>query len=287
MKLHILNKEGTEVKEMTTKLFEEPIRIDLIRKVVEAERFWQPYSTKLYAGMNRSASGQVRHKRHSWKSDRGRGMSRIPKKQMWRRGTQFSWIGAIIPFARGGRRAHPPHGQMNDKKINKKEYRKALLSTLSYVASPLEIQKKYQSLTHKNISFSLPLIIDSSLLSLKSKEFFTVISSLAHEAETLVTQHKKIRAGRGKARGRKYKKSSGLLLVLGTHEDLNVSGVDITTANALRVSDLAENGARLTAFSERAITELEEKYFPTEKKKEIKEEKIVKESKKKDKEKKE
>ena len=71
------------------------------------------------------------------------------------------------------------------------------------------------------------------------------------------------------------------MLVLGTQENLNLQGVDITTANALRVSDLAENGARLTAFSERAITELEEKYFPIEKKKEIKEEETVKESKKK------
>ena len=82
MKLSIIDKTGKKTKELSTDLFEEPIRIDIIRKVVEAEREWHPNAPKLYAGMNRSASGQVRHKRHSWKSDRGKGMSRIPKKQM-------------------------------------------------------------------------------------------------------------------------------------------------------------------------------------------------------------
>ena len=277
MKLQILNEAGTKIKEMTTKLFEEPIRIDLIRKVVESERVWQPYSPTLYAGMNRSASGQVRHKRHSWKSDRGRGMSRIPKKQMWRRGTQFSWVGAIIPFARGGRRAHPPHGQLNNKKINKKEYRKAFLSTLSYISSPPEINKKYHSLARTKISLSLPLIVDSSVITLQTKKFLQSLQTVAHDAAPVVAQTKNVRAGRGKARGRKYKKSSGLLLVLGKDETKKVRGVDMVSAQNLRVSDLAENGARLTAFSERAVHELEEKYFPTEKRKEMRNEKPTEE----------
>src|SRR3989338_3587639 len=100
MKIQILDTEGKKTKEMTTELFEEPIREDLIFKVIEAEKTRQPYRPKLYAGMDRSASGKVQHKRHSWNTDRGRGMPRIPKKTMWRRGTQFSWIGAIIPSVR-------------------------------------------------------------------------------------------------------------------------------------------------------------------------------------------
>jgi len=41
--------------------------------------------------MDRSASGKIRHKRHSWKVSYGHGMSRIPRKIFWRRGTNFSW----------------------------------------------------------------------------------------------------------------------------------------------------------------------------------------------------
>ncbi len=39
MKLQVLNKEGKKVKEMDTKLFEEPIRIDIISKIVEALKY--------------------------------------------------------------------------------------------------------------------------------------------------------------------------------------------------------------------------------------------------------
>jgi len=261
MKLQILNKEGKIVKETQTKLFEEPIRKDLIRKVVEAERTWHPYSTKLYAGMNRSASGKVRHKRHSWKSDRGRGMSRIPKKAFWRRGTQFSWEGAIVPSTRGGRRAHPPKGNVPIKKINKKEYRKALLSTLSYINSLDEIKKKYASLIDKEINIKMPIILDKDLFSLKTKEFFVSINKIFIGFNDIIIQNSKVRAGKGKMRGRKYKKSAGLLLVIGKDEDKKINGIEVVKSNKLRVSNLAENGARITAFSEKAIQDIENFIF--------------------------
>ena len=143
MKTQIIDITGKKTKEIETELFEEPVREDIISKVVEAEKLWQPYSPKYRAGMDRSASGKIRHKRHSWKSSRGRGLSRIPRKIFWRRGTQFSWEGAIIPGTKGGRRAHPPKGSVNLKKINKKEMRKALLSALAYISSADEIKKKY------------------------------------------------------------------------------------------------------------------------------------------------
>ncbi|MEN9626112.1 MAG: hypothetical protein RL557_440 [archaeon] len=261
MKLTILDKNGKKMKEFTTELFEEPIRIDIIRKVIEAEREWHPNAPKLYAGMNRSASGQVRHKRHSWKSDRGKGMPRIPKKQMWRRGTQFSWEGAIIPSVRGGRRAHPPHGQLNNKKINKKEYQKAFLSSLSYISSPAEVQKKYDSLHTTSFNLSLPIIFDSQFFQMKTKEFLASLETVLGNSAAVAIQKKNLRAGRGKARGRKYKRSSGLLFVVGNNERAKISGIEMKPAQELTVSDIAENGARLTAFSEQAIKDLEKKYL--------------------------
>jgi large subunit ribosomal protein L4e len=264
MKLHILDKTGKKIREKETKLFEEPVRVDLIRKVVEAERAWQPYSVKLYSGMNRSASGQVRHKRHSWKSDRGRGMARIPKKQMWRRGTQFSWVGAIVPFARGGRRAHPPHGQINDKKINKKELRKALLSSLRYISSVEEIQKKYHSLKNKKLQIQLPIIVEANTLTGKTKEFLHILGNILGDIAVIALKKKQLRAGKGKSRGRKYKTSGGVLFVVGNNEHKPMQGIDIVPANELRVSDLAGNGARLTIFTEKAIDDIEKRLLHTE-----------------------
>lgn len=261
MKIQILNVNGEKIKEMETELFEEPVREDIIFKVVEAEKVIErakhPYSTKLYAGMNRSASGNVRHKRHSWKTDRGRGTTRIPKKAFWRRGTQFSWEGAIVPFARGGRRAHPPTGIIRLRKINKKELQKALLSCLTYVSNIEELKKKYNSLEDKKIEFKLPLIVENKILVLKTKEFLESLKKILGELYEIAIQKKSVRAGVGKRRGRKYKKNAGLLFVIGKNENKKVNGIEIINANNLIVSDLASGGARLTLFSEQAVNELE------------------------------
>ena len=258
MKLTILDKEGKKTKEIGTKLFEEPIREDIIRKVVEAERIWQPYSTNYLAGMNRSASGSIRKKRHAWKSDRGRGLSRIPRKIFWRRGTQFSWEGAIIPFAKGGRRAHPPKGFVNLKKINKKEYKKTLLSALSYVSNVEELKKKYSSMKDKEIKTHLPLIVEGKFLSLDRKEFLKSLKKILGDFYEISVKRKTIRAGIGKMRARKYKKNAGLLLVIGKDENKKIKGIEITKSDELTVSDLVSNGARLTLFTENAIKELED-----------------------------
>ena len=257
MKLAILDINGKKTKEIITSLFEEPIREDLIFKIIEAEKTKHPYKPKQYAGMNRSASGNVLHTRHDWKTDRGRGMSRFPKKTMWRRGTQFSWVAAIIPSARGGRRAHPPHGEIKFKKINKKELKKALLSALTYVSSVEELRKKYSSLKDKKIEINLPLIVEDKILNLKSKEFFKTLKNILGELYEIAIQKKSTRAGIGKLRGRRYKKNAGLLLVIGKEENIKAQGIDVVKANKLKIIDLADCGARLSIFTEKAINELE------------------------------
>ena len=256
-KIQILDIEGKKTKEITTPLFEEPIREDLISKLVEAEKTRQPYSPKQYAGMDRSASGKVQHKRHSWNTDRGRGMSRIPKKTMWRRGTQFSWIGAIIPSVKGGRRAHPPHGDVPNKKINKKELKKILLSALTYVSSVQDVQKKYATLAGKKIDVKLPFVVEDKILSLKSKELFNTLRKLLGELYDVSVQKKTQRAGIGKMRGRKYKKNAGALLVIGVQEKAKIQGIDVLKVSELTITDLADGGARITIFTEKAIKDLE------------------------------
>ncbi len=265
MKAQILDINGKKTKEIETNLFEEPVREDIICKVVESEKSKQAYSPKYRAGMDRSASGNVRHTRHSWKSDRGRGLSRVPRKIFWRRGTQFSWQGAIIPSVKGGRRAHPPKASVNLKKINKKELKKALLSALTYISSTNEIKKKYASLEDKEIKIKLPLIVEEKIFGLKTKDFLESLKKILGDLYDIAIQKKAVRPGKGKMRGRKYKKNSGLLFVIGKNRKKKMQGIEIIKSDELIVSDLASNGARLTIFSEDAIKELED--FANEKRK--------------------
>tara|TARA_Y100000310_G_C20527426_1_gene736761 strand:- start:12 stop:959 length:948 start_codon:yes stop_codon:yes gene_type:complete len=255
MKLQILNKEGKKVKEMETMLFEEPVRIDIISKVVEAEKIKQPFSNTFRAGMDSSASGNVRHRRHVWKSHYGRGMSRIPRQSMSRRGTQFNWVGAIVPFARGGRRAHPPKGSTGLVKINRKEVQKALLSSLSYVADNKSIEKKYATIDKVDGSF--PLVVEDKVMELKTADFLKSLKKILGDLYDVAIQVKSVRAGKGKMRGRKYKQNAGLLFVVGNDEKKNVNGIEVVKVDELSVSDLASSGARLTLFSEKAVKELE------------------------------
>jgi len=257
MKTQILDINGKKIKEITTNLFEEPIREDIIFKVIEAEKIKHPNAPRYRAGMDRSASGNIKNAKGVWKTRTGKGMARVPKKTMWRRGTQFSWVGAIVPSTVGGRRAHPPKGLGKLKKINKKELRKTLLSALSYVSSIDELKKKYASLKNKNVEIKLPIIIESKILDLKTKEFFESLKKILGELYTVAIQKKTKRAGIGKLRGRKNKQNAGLLFVIGKNEDKKISGIEIVKVNDLIVRDLADNGARLVIFSESAINELE------------------------------
>jgi len=109
MKARILDTNGKKTKEITLpSFFSHKIRYDLIAKILEAKKTRQPYSPSPVAGNQHSASGKIRHRRHVWKTHYGKGISRIPRKIMTRRGSQFNWVGATIPSTRGGRRAHPP-----------------------------------------------------------------------------------------------------------------------------------------------------------------------------------
>lgn len=257
MKAQILDINGEKIKEITTKLFEEPIREDIIFKVVETEKEKQPWSNKLGAGMDRSASGNINHRRHVWRTSYGRGMSRIPRKVMWRRGTQFNWVGAIVPSTIGGRRAHNPKGIGKLKKINKKELEKAFLSALAYTNSTKEIKNKYTSLKNSEIKLIFPIIVEDKILELKTKVFLESLKKILGNLYPIAIQKKSIRAGIGKLRSRKNKKNAGVLFVIGNSEEKKIKGIEVIKNKNLTVSDLATNGARLTIFSEKAIKELE------------------------------
>lgn len=231
-------------------VFSTKIRQDIVQKYFESDKLVQSYFPSPEAGRKHSASGTISHRRHEWKGHYGKGISRIPRKTMWRRGTQFFWVGAEISGTRGGRRAHPPKGIGKEKKINKKEIAFALNSALASTARPEMIIDRYSSL--KKIEFA-PAVIES--IPEKTKPFFIALKSIFPESAHLVLKQKSVRAGKGKMRGRKYKSTAGLLIITATDEKTKHTGVDIKSVSDLSISDLYPLG-RLALFTKKALEEL-------------------------------
>jgi len=263
MKSKILDIQGKEKGSIDLpRCFSEKVREDIVAKVLEAKKTKHPYSPSPVAGKQHSASGKIKHLRHVWKSGYGRGRSRVPRKIMTRRGSQFNWTAAEIPSAVGGKRAHPPKiiAMINTKKINKKEMKIALMSALSATTNEKIVSEKYDRLKDKKIS-KLPLIVESKISSLKTKDLLASLKKILGDVLFDVSLKKrKVRAGKGKLRGRRHKKNAGILLVTGEKEKLKTNVIDVKNVKELGVNDLAKGGlGRLTMYTEEAIKQIGEK----------------------------
>ena len=257
MKAEILSINGEKIKEIELpKVFSAKIREDILNKVFEAEKIWHPYAPNFMAGRQSSASGIVRHKRHAWKAGYGSGRSRVPRKIMWRRGTQFYWIGAEVSGTRGGRRAHGPkiEHMLKTKKINKKEALMALMSAIASTSHKDKIESRYKRINE--VKIKLPIVAEDKLISLKTKELISSLEKILGNLFVVAIPEKKIRAGKGKLRNRRYKKSAGALIVTGNNEKVKTKIVESKKANELKVADLYPAG-RLVIYTENAIKELE------------------------------
>ncbi len=245
---------------MKSKIFESKIIEDIVSKVLEAKKKQQPYSNSPVAGKQHSAKGLIVHARHVWRSGYGRGQSRVPRKIFSRRGSQFNWQGAEVPQAKGGMRAHPPKITQftRDLKINKKELKIALLSSISATASEKYILKKYSTID--KLDKKTPFIVSSDLMKKKTKEMLNELKNTLGNLYFISIKEKSVRAGRGKMRGRKYQTNAGMILVIGKDEKLKTGLFDVKKANELSVSDLAKGGlGRVAVYTEKAVKELEDK----------------------------
>ncbi|UCD20888.1 MAG: 50S ribosomal protein L4 [archaeon] len=238
------------------KFFEQKIRDDLIFRAYVSSLKHQPYGAYILAG-KQSSAGKQRHRRGKWKTLAGRGVSRIPRKFIIKRGEQYYWIGTFIPGVVGGRRAHPPKAIRKSLKINKKEKELALKCAIAATADKKCVQKKYEK---KKITCVLPLVISSDELKKKNKEIKKFLEDLT---KIKVERVRKVRPGKGKMRGRKYKKSYSLLLITGNNEKnkLNNYGIETVKAGKVSVKELASGGipGRLTVYSEQAIQDLDKR----------------------------
>lgn len=259
MKAEILDIQGK--KKGTIDLpsqFDETYRPNLIKRAVLSifgnQR--QKYGAFIRAGFRHAV--RISKRRRDYKTCYGKGISRVPRKVITRRGSQFNWVGATAPGTVGGRKAHPPKSGKNwEKKINVKERRKAIRSAIAATANPDLV----------NVSLKLPIIIESKIENFKkTKDVNEFLSKIGLEEEISRTKTKKIRSGKGKRRGRKYKRKKGILFVVSDKcplqkSSLNIPGADVVTVDSLNAALLAPgtHAGRLTIWSEPAIKKMVEK----------------------------
>jgi large subunit ribosomal protein L4e len=241
--------------------FDEEIRFDLVKRAVDAYLANNRQKYGAFEEAGKRASAELSRRRHNYRGSYGFGISRVPRKILSRRGTRMYWVGAFAPGTVGGRRAHPPKAEKNwEQKINDKERRKAIRSAISATMNKEVVLEK----GHK-VPVDYPFVVDDSIESLtKTKELMELLKSLGFGDELKRTSVKKIRAGKGKSRGRKYKKKTGILIVVGNNCPLmklnNIPGVDVVNVHNLNAYVLAPGKApgRLTLWTKSAVKKLEE-----------------------------
>ncbi len=221
--------------------FLEPVRKDLIKRAVLAIQSHnrQPYGADPKAGTRQGKATSKR--RNSFGTVYGRGVSRVRRKAMWHRGSQFGWVAAFIANATKGRKAFPPKVEKVIKeKINKKERRKAIRSAIAAADSKI-VEDKLESID-------------------KTKNFLSSLNRLGYEKDL---GERKIRAGKGTRRGRKYRTSKGPLIVVSQEckamtAGRNILGVDLVEVKNLNAELLAPgtNPGRKTIWTKSAIEKL-------------------------------
>jgi len=259
-KMNLIIRSKTNQEKGTTELpvqFQESIREDLIRRAVLAEQSAQrqPYGANPRAG--KRASAELSRRRKKYRGSYGQGISRVPRKILSRRGTRMMWVGAVAPGMVGGRRAHPPKAEkIWEQKMNKKEWKKALRSALAGTLQILLVQSRGHTPPK-----DYPFILETACESIeKTQEVKQLFHTLGVTPELERAKHKTVRAGKGKMRGRKYRKKKGPLIVVADTCPLakagrNIPGVDVIILSELQVSHLAPGThvGRLTFFTQHAI----------------------------------
>ncbi len=256
MKAKLFDKTGKEKGSVELpKIVSGEIRKDIMAKVFESQKREQPYGAMDFAGRYYSASGILRRKRHSWKVTYGKGISRAPRKIMSRHGVSFQWVGASANYSRGGGVAHPHRAEENQfRKVNKKELQFALGSAIAATFDVKSLEAKYAVKVSNGAA-----VVDDSVLKSKTKDFIIFLEKVFGAASEKLLKVKKVRAGKGKARGRRYRSSAGLVFVIASDEKMNRSGVDVVSAKDLKIADLAPNGkpGRFAIYTEKAIKEID------------------------------
>ena len=251
----IFNLKGKPEAEKVTlpAVFSTPIRPDIIKRAVIAAQTnrLQPQGRDPMAGKRTTAESR----------GTGMGISRVPRVKGGGGRAKFA------PSTVGGRQPHPPTSQKNIVKlIPKKERRLALFSAIAATASKTAVALRGHAIDE---ILQIPLVVTDDLAQLRqTKEVEEALTHLGVKSDLdRVRASRKIRAGKGKRRGRKMKQAVGPLIVVVETKGLakaaaNLPGVDIVTVRALNTELLAPGASagRLTLWTSGAIEQLDKLY---------------------------
>ena len=234
-------------------VFSTPIRPDVIKRAVLAIQSSrrQPQGRDPMAGKRTTAESR----------GTGLGLARVPRVKGPRGNAAFA------PGVVGGRQAHPPVSAKRIlKRIPKKEKQLALKSAIAATAQKDLIVLRGHSLEGV---LEIPLITTDDLEELrKTKEVEEALIGLGLLSDIYrVQESRKIRAGKGKRRGRRIKQAVGPLIVVGENKGIveaarNILGVEAVTARNLNTEMLAPgtHPGRLTVWTTSALAKLAEFY---------------------------
>ena len=252
--VHVYSLEGNVVEEISLPpVFEMEVRPDIIRRAVLAAQTarLQPWGPDEMAGKRTSA--------HTW--GKGHGVARVQRVKGSR--SPASGLGAFAPQTVGGRQAHPPKvKRVLRERINKKERRLAIRSAIAATKEKKLVDSRGHIVEKVP---ELPIIVTDEFEEIKTvKQVKAAFEKLgAWRDVERVSVSTKVRAGRGKMRGRRYRQAVGPLIVVGEKRGIelgagNLSGVDIVNVKNLGAEALAPGGVpgRLTIWTKSAIQKL-------------------------------
>lgn len=262
---NVYDLEGTTVEKIDLPaVFSEKLRGETVKRAVLAQQssLRQRYGADPLAGKRSSA--HYEGKRHRRFTMMNREMARMPRIHGKGVMPALSFTARIVPHATKGRKAHPPKAsKIFEKKINKKERRAAIKSALAASANIKIVQKR-----HKTKESPIIILDDFESLS-HTKDVRRTLEKIVGD-EIKRCEKRKIRAGRGKTRGRRYRKKHGPLIITASTCPLlkasrNISGVDATTVNNLNAELLAPGAhpGRLTVISKKALETIKKKFGDT------------------------
>ncbi|MFC7223760.1 50S ribosomal protein L4 [Halalkalicoccus sp. GCM10025322] len=247
MQANTIDLDGNEAGEIDLpEVFETTYRPDLIKRAVLAAQAnrTQDYGADPFAGKRTSAESL----------GTGRGMARVPRS---------NGQAKRAPQAVGGRRAHPPKAEKDrTQKVNDKERQLAIRSAIAATADADLVAERGHRFDE---GVELPLVVSDEFEELlKTKEVVAFLESVGLHADVeRADEGRKVRAGQGKTRGRKYKEPSSILFVTSSEAGpskaaRNLAGVDVATAREVGAEDLAPgtHPGRLTVWTESAIEEV-------------------------------
>ena len=230
-------------------VFRVPVRKDLIRRVYLSEftARIQPKGRDPMAGKRTSARSLGAH----------HGVSRVPRI----RGTGR---GALVNMTRGGRLAHPPRVEKKiHELVNKKERILGTMSALAATAVPDLVRER----GHRFSAQFLPIVVESSVLEeiSKVKQAKELLEKVGvYEDIVRAAEGRRWRAGKGKRRGRRYKKPVSILFIVEDHNSpfakavAGLPGTSVAEPWNVNVLQLAPGGVpgRLTVITTGALREL-------------------------------